>query len=166
MIVLIPFAVRVNMFRTDYAGAQRGFNLLVRRTLLEIGLYWVEHFLPEHFKRTAVARYSYPRSTDRWLQFKKRIKNETRPLVYTGELLEQVETQNYKPRATATAKRQTVRVTVPIPHPLNQSWSGTIGKLLQYEANEMHRYGIERMSKRIYGVMRAPRARRVGRKAA
>lgn len=140
---------------------QREFNSLVREALTEAAKWWIEHFLPLHFEPSAVRRYGYAARKAEHNAIKRRARMVKKPgtaqtyvpapkppapLVYTGELKREVLSRPvsaFKIKATATGKKQKVRVPVRIPHPINPKNSGELTKLVNEELKMMHFVAME-----------------------
>ncbi|WP_166820517.1 hypothetical protein [Thalassoroseus pseudoceratinae] len=146
---------------------QREFNALVREALIEAAEFWIKEFLPLHFESSAVRRYGYAARKSYYNKLKRRARMILKPgtaqqyvpapkppgpLVYTGELKKEVLSRPvsaFKIKATATGKKQKVRVPVRIPHPINPKNSGELTKLVNEELKMMHRVATEALKERL-----------------
>lgn len=176
---MIPFSVTIKQSRPPEI-MQREFNGMVRAALLQVGIYWVKHFLPKHFEPGAVQRYSYTARKPKYnakkykaellkLPSGAKVRNpnfgqrQACPLVYTGEwrkltLAKTPGDFNYK--LTSTATKTMVRVPVPIPHPIPVKYANEIGRLTTDEMRTLHRVASEWLKMEL-SRWRAPRTTKI-----
>jgi len=119
------------MLRTDWNGMQKDWNKLVRSVMEEVGEVWVQEFMPLHFKPGATKRYGYKIRSEQWKAYKRRLFGESKPLIFTGQMRDQLlANAGIRIVARATNNRASVRVKMPIPHPLNpKAGKGELGRL-------------------------------------
>ena len=159
---MITFKVQLKMFRDDYEGMQRDFNRIVREVLVETGHWWIENVLMDRFRATAVQEFRFTQRSQKWLEMKLR-RGLHKHMVFTGELIEQVESQSYRPKATATANKAKLVIRIPIPHPIRSKYSGELGKLRRGDMKVLHKYAIGRMQKRMADeVLKAKQSKTIG----
>jgi len=121
----------IRMLRTDWDGMQKDWNALVRAVMEEVGELWVEQFMPLHFRPGATNRYGYRIRSDAWKEYKRRIYGHSKPLIETGLMRDRLlANAGIRIVARATNKKASVRVKMPLPHPLNpKAGKGEIGRL-------------------------------------
>lgn len=139
---------------------RRELNDATREALRAAAKFWIKKFLPLHFELQAVQRYGYAARDRVYRRIKREIERikiaefsdvtvpapkPAKPLVWTGEMRDEVlgrPLSEYKIKARATAKKQTVKVPVRIPHPLNPKNSGELTRLINEEIRAMQRIAL------------------------
>lgn len=176
--MVATFAVQIKRHR-NLADTQRQFNQIIREVLIETGQYWAREFLPKHFEPGASGRYGYAPREERTRRIKRYAKqvhrwdgavvplaDNPRPLVFTGELIEDVlgrDPANFSVRATATSNRQRVVVKVPLPHPLNPKNKGEVTRLIPSELRAMHRFATRRLKEKMAALRTSTQTTTIGR---
>jgi hypothetical protein len=150
---------------------QRTFNGCVKRALQAIGMYWLAHFLKKHFDPRAYLRYRYAARSWRTKRLKEAARQtgqikraevrggrtvgsqvfptppDVGPLVWAGELKRELMSRppnqfgNPDRWATATAKKQRVKVPVKFPHPMRAVNAAEVTVLIPEEVRELHKVG-------------------------
>lgn len=144
-------------------GDKGEFNELVKKSLLAAAAHWLKHFLPLHFLTTAIDRYGYKPRRKKWNDYKRAAKTiyvkpesnpkhpmaglrvanpnyhkEPDPLVWTGHLKafvtqKPIEMYTNNARFTYLGKNPTIKVLVPLSHPINAVNAGEITKMTAEE---------------------------------
>lgn len=139
---------------------QSKLNEMVRQALKAAALFWIKEFMPLHFQEGAYQRYSYAARGARYNAIKRKAETvrdwhsgnkmprpkPAAPLVWTGSFREQL--LNRTPQAfnmsiAATKTKQTVRVKLPCPHPLNPKNASEPGRLITEEIRQMQKVAIQ-----------------------
>ena len=155
------FGLRLKIEETNPPDIKKKLlNTIMRDGLQLTGEFWVEHFLPEHFKQGAQGKYNYELVSKVYAIIKNRAKRvrpwigrtrgewvpapkPVRPWVWSGitmrELLSKSPSEfNIKP--VATTNKQTVKVPIKVPHPITSEHAGELGRLTDDEFKVMHKF--------------------------
>lgn len=128
----------------DFQVMASKINEMTRVALTSIGMLWISDFLPLHFLPSAVQRYGYTARSRRTLARKYKKNGSTAPLVDTGKFRDSVlhkSPLDFNIVARATTNKQTVKVKVPVPHPLNPKNAGEIRQSVNAEWKAMSNEG-------------------------
>lgn len=160
--IVVPLATRLRQAGIDVLDrsriTQRTWNQIFRDNLVRVGQLWVQEFLPKKFAPGARARYGFQPRSRAYEARKQRFADQRvapvrvgsgirimpgipftpQPLVYTGAMREQVMGQQYTVRATATSRRQTVRIPIPLGHAVPAYVGAEIASVRRDELQKMH----------------------------
>lgn len=148
----------------------RHHNALVKEAMIFAGQQWVAKFLAGHFTPGAVQRYKYPSRTAETNKIKRRMKRvrpwisggkrgawktapkPPAPNVWSGDMRDKLlskSPQEFRIIAAATSKKQTCKVNLPVPHPINPAHKGEIGRIIDDEMRFMSKLAFEYYQDRI-----------------
>lgn len=153
---MVKFSVHLKRLRPPHLIVSK-YNAWIREVLTAAALWWIGNRLPWHFEPKAVPMYQYLARSREYQRRKRGMAqrlgyDQANPLVYSRKLIQSLAgrpASSFRVLARATSSRQTVRVPIPLGHPMNPKHAGEVGRLNDPDLNAMKKVAIEKLRERV-----------------